>query len=150
MATVELRPGDVLNIVWSSTQNTPLGVKEVESSFAFTYDELLQRLRSKGRAGKSRRSGSEGARFSRIVALAVNALRKGEWSTGAKIKRAEVFERLIARFEKLNPAEYPNVTKNARQSIEMLCSSHKILNADQMHTIQKVADLLRLPNNDAS
>ena len=43
MASVELRPGDTLNIVWTSVQDTPLGVKEVESSFAFSYDDLLAR-----------------------------------------------------------------------------------------------------------
>ena len=64
MASVELRPGDTLNIVWSSVQDTPLGTKEVESSFAFPYEELLTRLRTKGRAGKSRRSGTNGARCS--------------------------------------------------------------------------------------
>ena len=47
MAAVELRPGDVLNIVWSSVQNTPLGRKEVESSFSYQYDELLIQLKAK-------------------------------------------------------------------------------------------------------
>src|SRR5476651_1280999 len=112
MASVELRPGDTLNIVWTSVQDTPLGVKEVESSFAFEYDELLTRLRAKGRAGKSRRSGTNGARFSRIVALATNALRKGKWSTGADIDRDEVFFKLITRFKELDAVEYANITVN--------------------------------------
>src|SRR5512141_2339856 len=98
MALVELRPGDTLNIVWSSIQDTPLGVKEVESCFAFSYEDIILRLRSKGKAVKSRRSGSEGARFSRIVALASNALIKGKWSTGAEINRSDVFRRLSIRF----------------------------------------------------
>ena len=101
MASVELRPGDTLNIVWTSVQETPLGVKEVESSFAFTYDELLTRLRAKGRAGKSRRSGSEGARFSRVIALSTNAIQKGKWSTGADIDKNLVFDKLIQQFETL-------------------------------------------------
>src|SRR5689334_17279035 len=113
MASVELRPGDTLNIVWTSVQETPLGVKEVESSFAFTYDELLARLRAKCRAGKSRRSGTNGARFSRIVALATNALRKGKWSTGADIDRDEVFGKLMKRFHELENTEYANITSNA-------------------------------------
>ncbi len=87
MASVELRPGDTLNIVWSSVQDTPLGTKEVESSFAFSYEELLQRLKARGQAGKSRRSGTVGAKFSRFVALATNAIRKGKWSTGADLTK---------------------------------------------------------------
>lgn len=124
MASVELRPGDTLNIVWSSMQDTPLGTKEVESSFAFSYDELLQRLRARGRSGKSRRSGTDGARFSRIVALSTNALRKGKWSTGASIDRDEVFEKLMQKFEELEDHEYTNITENARKSLRELLNSH--------------------------
>ena len=76
MANVELRPGDTLNIVWKSVQDTPLGQREIESNFEFSYDELVSRLKGKSSAGKSRKSGTEGARFSRIVALSTNALKK--------------------------------------------------------------------------
>jgi hypothetical protein len=120
MASVELRPGDTLNIVWTSVQDTPLGVKEVESSFAFSYDELLLRLKAKGRAGKSRRSGTNGARFSRVVALASNALRKGKWSTGADIDRDEVFNKLMSKFNDLDAKEYANITSNAKESMANL------------------------------
>jgi hypothetical protein len=131
MATVELRPGDTLNIVWTSVQETPLGVKEVESSFAFSYDELLVRLKAKGRTGKSRRSGTSGARFSRIVALATNALRKGKWSTGADIDREEVFGKLMSRFGELEAAEYANITPNAKQSLANLYKNNKNLSPEQ-------------------
>jgi hypothetical protein len=131
MATVELRPGDTLNIVWTSVQETPLGVKEVESSFAFSYDELLVRLKAKGRTGKSRRSGTSGARFSRIVALATNALRKGKWSTGADIDREEVFGKLMSRFGELDAAEYANITPNAKQSLANLYKNNKNLSPEQ-------------------
>jgi len=131
MASVELRPGDTLNIVWTSVQDTPLGVKEVESSFAFTYDELLARLKAKGRAGKSRRSGTNGARFSRIVALATNALRKGKWSTGADIDRDEVFMKLMKRFNELDDGEYANITANAKESLLVLFKTGKYLKPEQ-------------------
>ena len=131
MASVELRPGDTLNIIWSSVQDTPLGVKEVESKFAYSYDELLLRLKAKGRAGKSRRSGTSGARFSRIVALAANALRKGKWSTGADIDREEVFVKLMRRFNELDATEYPNITANAKQSLIVLYQNKTILKAPQ-------------------
>lgn len=142
MATVELRPGDTLNIVWSSLQDTPLGMKEVESSFAFSYEELLQRLRAKGRAGKSRRSGTDGARFSRIVALACNALRKGKWSTGADIDRTEVFEKLMTRFGELDNAEYKNITSNAHKSLMELYQAKNILKSSQKMILKDALESL--------
>lgn len=140
MASVELRPGDTLNIVWTSVQDTPLGVKEVESSFAFSYDELLLRLKAKGRAGKSRRSGTSGARFSRIVALATNALRKGKWSTGADIDRDEVFMKMISRFNDLDDTEYNNITGNAKESIQKLYENGKYLKPEQRKSLKDMID----------
>jgi len=145
MASVQLRPGDTLNIVWTSVQETPLGVKEVESNFAFTYDELLTRLRAKGRAGKSRRSGTNGARFSRIVALATNALRKGKWSTGAEIDRDEVFAKLMKRFGELDAAEYANITANAKESLGELMNSKNILKPAQKKDLKSANDLIGIP-----
>jgi len=145
MASVELRPGDTLNIVWTSVQDTPLGVKEVESSFAFSYDELLTKLKAKGRAGKSRRSGTNGARFSRIVALATNALRKGKWSTGADIDRNQVFTKLMGRFNELDNTEYANITSNARESLERLQQNGSYLSEDQMQQLSSAVTAISVP-----
>jgi hypothetical protein len=142
MASVELRPGDTLNIVWTSVQDTPLGLKEVESSFAFSYDELLMRLKSKGRAGKSRRSGTSGARFSRIVALSTNALRKGKWSTGADIDRDEVFNKLMEKFEDLDQMEYANITANAKESILALYKNGTYLKTEQKKILKEMVDAI--------
>lgn len=144
MASVELRPGDTLNIIWSSVQDTPLGVKEVESKFAYSYDELLTKLKAKGRAGKSRRSGTSGARFSRIVALATNALRKGKWSTGADIDRDEVFAKLIRRFKELDSSEYANITANAKQSLLTLHASKSILKPQQKKELRDAVEAVGL------
>jgi hypothetical protein len=139
MANVELRPGDTLNIVWSSVQDTPLGLREVESNFAFTYEELLTKLRAKGRAGKSRRSGTDGARFSRVVALATNAMRKGKWSTGADIDRDEVFGRMMNRFKDLKDGEFTNITGNAKESLAELFDS-KLLKPQQKKELKDILD----------
>jgi len=144
MASVELRPGDTLNIIWSSVQDTPLGVKEVESKFAYSYDDLLARLKAKGRAGKSRRSGTNGARFSRIVALATNALRKGKWSTGADIDRDEVFAKLMRKFGELDHDEYANITSNAKQSLVQLYQSKTILKAPQKKELKDSIEAIGL------
>ena len=144
MALVELRPGDTLNIVWSSIQDTPLGVKEVESCFAFSYEDIVLRLRSKGKAVKSRRSGNEGARFSRIVALASNALIKGKWSTGAEINRSDVFRTLSIRFRQLNACEYVNITKNAKESLVDIYNSEGILNLNEKVELREFLNTLRL------
>lgn len=137
MASVELRPGDILHIVWSSVQDTPLGTKEVESSFAFSYDELLTRLRTKGKVGKSRRSETNGARFSRIVALATHALKKGKWSTGADIDRSDVFSKLLKRFHQLDNNEYQFITDNAKKALLEIYQG-KILKPTQKTELQSV------------
>lgn len=123
MASVEIRPGDTLNVVCTSTQNTPLGRHKVESSFAFTYDELLTKLQR----GPARRGGTEGARFSRVVALSTNAMKKGKWSTGADIDRTEVFERMMKEFEALERVEYANITPFARRALNALVASEGLL-----------------------
>ena len=142
MSSIELRPGDTLNIVWTSVQDTPLGVKEVESSFAFTYDELLARLRTKGKAGKSRRSGTDGARFSRIVALSTNALKKGKWSTGADIDRSEVFDKLIKKFNELDETEYANITFNAKEALVNFYKDGKFLQPNQRKELKNAIDVI--------
>lgn len=144
MASVELRPGDTLNIVWSSVQETPLGSTEVESSFAFSYEELLARLKAKSRVGKSRRSGTVGARFSRFVALSTNALRKGKWSTGADIDKEEVFDKLIKKLAELDSDEYRNITLNAKKSLIELFQSKNILKQNQKVLLKKAIDEMGL------
>lgn len=131
MAVVEFRPGDVLNIVWTSLQNTPLGRMDVESSFSYPYDELLQRLRSKGGKDGSKRSTSPGAKFSRVVALTAGALRNGKWSTGAHIERDEVFSKLMVRFDDLDESEYNNITSNAKKSLSGLLETKGLLKPSQ-------------------
>lgn len=123
MPKVELRPGDTLNIVWKSVQDTPLGSQEIESNFEFSYEELVARLRGKSSVGKSRKSGTEGAKFSRIVALSANALKKGKWSTGADIDRSEVFEKLFEKFSSLEASEYKNITGNAKVALGTIYGS---------------------------
>jgi len=144
MASVQLRPGDTLNIVWTSVQETPLGMKEVESNFAFTYEELLARLKAKGRVGKSRRSGTDGARFSRIVALDTNAMRKGKWSTGADIDRDVVFNKLMRKFNELENHEYANITANAREALAGLHES-KHLKPNQKKELKTALDSASIP-----
>jgi len=138
MASVELRPGDTLNIVWKALQNTPFGKREIESNFVFSYDDLMDKLRAKGRAGKSRRSGTEGAKFSRVVALSVNALRKGKWSTGASIEREVVFSKLMSRFQLLGENEFSNITSNARESLEEIYRDKKILSGKQRTELESM------------
>ena len=142
MATVSFRPGDTLNIVWSALHQTPLGAQEIESSFSFSYNELLSRLRSDG-DGRSRRSGSEGARFSRIVALATNAIQKGRWSTGARIDRNQVFNRMLANYKALDQREHANITANARRSLWRLYrSGGGVLDVRQRRSLKEIIDAI--------
>ena len=148
MASVELRPGDTLNIVWSSVQNTPLGCSEVESSFAFSYEELLTKLRAKGRLGKSKKSGTVGARFSRFVSLSTNALKKGKWATGAHINRDIVFNKLIEKLQSLDASEYRNVTTNARLSLASILDNHEALKKSQQDRLKVALKKLNIPEEN--
>ena len=138
MASVEIRPGDTLSVVWPSIQKTPFGKQEVESSFQFTYDDLLKHLQKKSNTHASRRSSSEGARFSRIVSLSSNALRKGHWATGAEIDRQEVFQRLYKKFSQLDPKEYQNITINARKAIIKLDELALKLGSRQLEQVKEM------------
>lgn len=131
MAIVEFRQGDILNIIWSSMQNTPLGRMDVESSFSYPYEELLQRLRAKSNKDGSKRLTTPGAKFSRVVALTAGALRNGKWSTGAHIERDEVFSKLMVKFDDLDESEYNNITSNARKSLSDLLETKGLLKPSQ-------------------
>lgn len=142
VASVDLRPGDTLNIVWTSVQDTPLGRQQVESSFAFSYDDLLGKLNGRIKTGTSKRSGTRGAKFSRVVALATNALKKGKWSTGAEIDRSEVFFRLKEKFYELDPAEYSNITSNAKTALRDLHLSSRYLKDEQKRELNSMLSKL--------
>ncbi|MCB9228607.1 MAG: hypothetical protein H6618_03265 [Deltaproteobacteria bacterium] len=142
MAAVELRPGDTLNIIWSGVQETPLGSTEIETMFSFTYEELLQKLRAKGAAGKVTASGSEGVRMSRFVALSAHALKKGRWSTGAPIDKDEVFNRMLQKLSELAPEEYDHVTRNARFALKELCNHRSILRQTQKQSLKKALEAM--------
>ncbi len=149
MPLVELRPGDTLSIVWSSVQETPFGVKEVESNFAFTYDDIISKLQSPNRVSKSRRSSNEGARFSRVVALTNNALHKGTWSTGAEINRSEVFRKLLQRFYKLSAVEYPNITQNAKSTLlRMFKNQNMFLSEIEASQLREIVQKLEVYPKD--
>lgn len=139
MSKVELRPGDTISIVWKSVQDTPLGSQEIESNFEFSYEELVSRLKGKSSAGKSRKSGTDGARFSRIVALSTNALKKGKWSTGADIDRNEVFEKLFSKFSSLEATEYKNITGNAKVALGQIYNS-AFLTAEQKKQLTPILE----------
>ena len=143
MATVELRPGDNLSIIWKSTQETPLGVKEIESNFNFSYDELITRLNGKSKPKKSKKSGTEGAKFSRIVALSANALKKGKWSTGANIDREEVFQSLYDKFNSLAEDEYKNITDNARSALKEIYAG-RFISIDQKNSLRPLLEAAKI------
>lgn len=136
MASVDLRPGDTLNIIWSSTQETPLGETQVESSFAFSYEELLGKLKDKAKESKLNKKSNKGVKFSRFVSLSYNALNKGKWSTGASIDRNQVFEKLLYQIRSLESKEYQNITSNARSFLTELCKKRSILTVEQRRVLR--------------
>ena len=141
MASVDLRPGDTLNIVWSSVQDTPLGRREVESNFSFSYEELLMKLKSKVKGEHSKQSNTEGAKFSRLVALAINALKKGKWSTGTDIDKRLVFDKFYERFSSLKDVEYKNLTEKSRIALKDFYKSN-LLDKDQQAKLKSMIQAL--------
>ncbi len=132
MANVAFRPGDTLNVVWSSEQDTPLGKRKVESSCTFSYDEILERLQAKGRLlQEKKRSQSSSSRFSRIVALSTHAILHGKWSTGSTIDKTVVLRKLVEHFAELDEAGRASVSKTAKSSLVLLQSSPMLLPEEQ-------------------
>ena len=149
MANVSLRRGDTLNIVWSASHQTPLGDREIESHFAFTYDELLLRLRSDSQRPKAKKSGTNGARFSRTVALVYNAVRKGRWATGVKIDRDQVLERMLRQYHKLESYELADITANAKNLLVKLFLQESDIQSHHRQQLHAIVDCLGLLQRSA-
>jgi hypothetical protein len=140
MANVEIRPGDTLSIVWSSVQKTPFGSTPVESSFAFSYEDILGKLQAKGRSGRTRKLPTEGVRLSRVVALSLKALKTGKWATGSEIDKDEVFDRLVSQMNDLHELERKNITPNAKRALLELYKSKTLLKANQKNQLKDVLE----------
>lgn len=95
MATVQLRPGDTLNILVHGLITTVIGNLESSAVVPFTYDDLMELLSKEKKPGTSRKSKTPGAKASRQISLLVNAWNKGVWSTGAPVRRFDVGNKLV-------------------------------------------------------
>jgi len=139
MSTVNLKQGDTLNIIWTSKQDTPFGVKEVESSFAFTYEDLLLKLRKR----KSKKSRVKGKYFSRLVSLSCYAMIKGRWSSGSIINRNRVLNNLTIRFNELDKTDYKDITKMATNKLYGMLTLTKVLTEEQREMIQFIVNKMK-------
>lgn len=118
MAKVVLQPGDTLMVLVKGT-----AVAGAETFVGINYEQLVPILTQpadKRRVGRSRRSKTEGVRFSRYVGLASYALEHGRWPSGAVIDRTEIINGILSRFRQLNSSEYVNITPNAREALAAL------------------------------
>ena len=145
MAVVEFRPGDILTIICPLIHETPFGTKELESSFELTYENLIRRLEALPQGGKTRKSGTRGARFSRMVSLSFHALHKGKWATGASIDRRNVFTHLMEHFQALQIEDYLDVTPVAKESLCTLQNSSDILTPTQKYQLQDMLNSMGVP-----
>ncbi len=144
MAVVEFRPGDILTIICPLVHETPFGTKEIESNFDLSYEDLLRRLGAQSQGGKTRKSGTSGTRFSRMVSLSYHALHKGKWATGASIDRRDVFTHLVEHFQTLHSGDYSDITTVAKKSLCTLQNSSDILTPPQKHQLQEMLHTLGL------
>lgn len=126
--SVELRPGQTLVIkVVSKT----LAGKPGESSYPFTYEDLMQHLRAKTRV--ARRSRTPGTKLSRHISLLANAFAKGVWATGAPIKRLDTIETLIRILTEAVEKDATEITPNAKKKLGYF------LSRDGLHAGHKAA-----------
>jgi hypothetical protein len=144
VAVVEFRPGDTLTIICPLVHETPFGTKKIESNFELSYEDLLRRLEAQSQGGKTRKLGTNGTRFSRMVSLSFHALHKGTWATGASIDRRNVFAHLIDHFQALQSVDYSDITTVAKKSLCTLQNSSDILTPAQKRQLQEMLDALGL------
>lgn len=111
MALVTVSPGDMINFTY--TGQSPFNTGEVTLVHSISYEDLRNKLLVKSKH-KSRKSGTKGAKFSRVVALSFNAIKKGKWSTGKDIDRDKVFSNLMKTIDELPSSEFQNITKKAK------------------------------------
>lgn len=107
MQTIELKPGQNLSILYHSSE---LG----EVKVAYTYDQLLAALRAKQKKnGRSKKSTTQGAYFSRLIGLYVAALKNGQWNSGKIIDRYETGLTLLALIKDMSDANILDLTPTA-------------------------------------
>lgn len=111
MTINELRPGELLMLV--------LPNKDFKGSLELTvsYEEVLEALKVKKGASKSRRSTTVGRKLSRKIALSTAAIAKGKWSTGAPITRLDVATKMVSEIDTLLTPELKDVTDKALDSL---------------------------------
>lgn len=88
MATLNLHPGDTLNLVVDIVK-TPKGQSNVV--MPFVYEDLMEILAPKRRR---KNTPKPGGKVSRQINLFCQALSKGVWTTGAPIHRSDIADRL--------------------------------------------------------
>jgi hypothetical protein len=141
MKNIEFNEGDTLTFTWKSTTNTPFGPQKVTTKIGYTYEEILEKLKTPEPVQTAhKRSG--GARFSYMIAHAVKALKEGKWSSGPKVKKEAVLAKLLENLSLLDKSEYTNVTRNARRTLSQVLEDDTILNLAQRTTVKHVLDTI--------
>jgi len=120
---VTLRKGDILSLEApvDSPVVTELG-EVTDIFFNFTYDELVDKLKTK--TNKTRKAKTEGARFSRLIALYSRATLTGKWSSGATIDTYKAGSMLAYMLDTIPEEEYVNITDKALLNLESVYRSH--------------------------
>jgi hypothetical protein len=117
MEKIEIRPGQILNIVHEVGVRTPFGNQDQEVVVASVdYDSIIKLLAPK----KPRKKQTPGVYFSRRVSLAATALRTGKWPSGAPISASAVVDGLFESFKALNPRDYSDITDKAMGTLTLL------------------------------
>ncbi|CAB5221107.1 hypothetical protein UFOVP244_83 [uncultured Caudovirales phage] len=107
-------------------------------SVELTYEEIEKALLK--RTPRKYRESSAGAKMSRVIALRVNAIEKGTWSTGATIDRSKMFSELVDEMASTSLDVLNDLTPKAVALLRRLASNEAISETDS-ETVQRLISL---------
>lgn len=107
-------------------------------SVELTYEEIEKALLKK--TPRKYRESSAGAKMSRVIALRVNAIEKGTWSTGVTIDRSKMFSDLIDEMASTSLDVLNDLTPKAVALLRRLASNNSISETDS-ETVQRLITL---------
>lgn len=138
-ATLELRPGDTLNLVVDIERTTLLGHKVItQVNESLTYEQILSSFQRSETPTKQQRNWTvpkEAWAFNRGVAYARHALATGKAFSGKPVDLKEASAKFIEHLKGFKDELLPFVSEKSRESLVAM-TAHKDLKAEQKKEIK--------------
>jgi DNA phosphorothioation-dependent restriction protein DptG len=136
--SVELRPGQTLNLVLDVERETLLGTKVVtQVTESLTYEQILDSFRS-GKEPKKRffSTPPEAKEFNRVCSVTMRCYETGKNIRGHAVDVKVEAAKLVERMKALSPEMLTNVSVKAREKLEAI-ASHKLTKAEHKKEIKE-------------